>query len=507
MVAIQESIGQIGARSLWHPIKQHAPLRSNPMVPIVSAEGCYLYDEAGNKYLDAIAGIWCVNVGYGREELARVGYEQLQKLAYLSPGMTAPSSALLARKLLDSLGMEGRVYFTCSGSESNEAAFKIAWQYHQQSGEHGGWNRKKIISRYRAYHGNTLAAISATGQAERQIGYGLKAPGFLQIPPPYPYRRDEHHTEEEHGLKMAQWLDEVINFEGPQTVAAFIMEPMISGGGVLIPPDSYIPAVREVCDKHGVLLIFDEVVSGFGRTGTFWGHQHWDAKPDIVTCAKGIASGYQPLGATIVSEKIFNCFDSDQQDLKHFRHINTYGGHPVATAIALKNIEIIEEEGLAENAAKMGGYLREQLDDLVEHPYVGDVRNKGLLMGVELVGDKQTKEAASDEIMNKVLGSMKEQGVIITKNGNTIPNLCNILIMSPPLTIAHEEADQLVGALKNALGDRCCRRQLSVMSVLQPPPPTPPPLQGRGVCSPLPQLGEGLGVRASCLEISHDLGS
>ncbi len=451
MKGIEETIGEIGARSLWHPIKQHQGLQEKPMVPITSAEGSYIYAEDGKKYLDGIAGIWCVNVGYGREEMAQAGYEQLKNLSYLSPAMTAPSTAKLARKLLDTLGMEGRVYFTCSGSESNEAAFKIAWQYHQQSGEHGGWNRKKIISRYRAYHGNTLAALSATGQAERRIGYGLNAPGFLQVPPPYPYRRDEHHTVEEHGEKMAQWLDEVINFEGAQTVAAFLMEPMISGGGVLIPPDSYIPAIRKVCDKHGVLLIFDEVVSGFGRTGTFWGHQHWNVKPDIVTCAKGLASGYQPIGATIVSEKIFNAFLSSETDLNHLRHINTYGGHPVATAVALKNIEIIEREGLVENAAKMGAYMREQLDELIEHPMVGEVRSKGLLLGVEMVQNKETKEAVGSDVMNKILGSMKEDGVIITKNGNTIPNLCNVLVMSPPLSIGQAEADQIVDTLKSAL--------------------------------------------------------
>ncbi len=451
MGVLQDSLGQIAAQSLWHPLKQHAPLKEQPMTPIVSADGCYLEDENGKKYLDAIAGVWCVNVGYGREELAQVAYEQMQRLPYLSPGMAAPSTTLLAQKLLQSLDMNGRVYFSCSGTEANEAAFKIAWQYHQQSGEDGGWNRKKIISRYRAYHGNTMAAISAGGQAERQIGYGLKAPGFIQIPPPYPYRRDDGDSAETHGLKMAQWLDDVINYEGAQTVAAFIMEPMISGGGVLIPPDNYVDAVREICDKHGVLLIFDEVVSGFGRTGTFWGHQHWAAKADIVTCAKGIASGYQPLGATIVNEKIFNTFESHEKDLKHFRHINTYGGHPVATAVALRNIEIIEREDLAGNAQLMGGYLREQLDELNEHPYVGDVRNKGLLFGIELVKDKQLKTPADDALMNEIIGNVKENGVIIIRNGNTVPNLGNVLILAPPLVIAKPEADKIVSTLKEAL--------------------------------------------------------
>ncbi len=446
-----QSIGELSANSVWHPIRQHKPLARMPMTPMVSGDGCFLTDENGKKYLDGIAGIWCVNVGYGREELAQVGYEQLKTLGYLSPGMTAEPTARLADKLLKTLDMKGRVYFTCSGSEANEAAFKIAWQYHQQSGEPGGYNRKKIISRYRAYHGNTLAALSATGQAERRVGYGLNVPGFIQIPPPYPYRRDAHLTADEHGTAMAQWLDDLINYEGAQTVAAFIMEPMISGGGVLIPPDTYIPKVREICDKYGVLLIFDEVVSGFGRTGTFWGHQHWDAKPDIVTCAKGIASGYQPLGATIVSQKVFDAFLSDETDLKHFRHINTFGGHPVATAVALRNIEIIEREGLVENAAKMGAYMLEQLEELVEHPYVGDVRGRGLLAGIEMVNNKETKEAITPHIIDGVLGSVREDGIILIKNGNTVPNLCNIIVLSPPLTINKSEVDQMVSAIKKGL--------------------------------------------------------
>lgn len=447
------SIGKIGAKSLWHPIKQHNGLKESPMVPIVSGEGAYITDENGKRYFDAISGIWCVNVGHGREELAQVAYDQMKKLSYASAAMTTEPSALLAEKLLQTLNMEGRVFFTNSGSEANEAAFKIVWQYHQQSGEPGGHNRKKIISRYRAYHGNTMAAMSATGQAERRIGYGLNVPGFIQVPPPYPYRKEAHQSDDEHGEACAQWLDDMINYEGSQTVAAFIMEPMLSGGGVMIPPDSYIPAIRRVCDKHGVLLIFDEVVSGFGRTGTFWGHDHWDIKPDIVTSAKGIASGYQPLAATIVTQKIFDAFISDETDLKHFRHINTYGGHPVATAVGLRNIEIIEREGLVEKSATLGAYIREQLDELIEHPYVGDVRSRGLLLGVELVKDKETKEAVDDSIINGVLANMKEQGVIITKNGNTVPNLCNVLVMAPPLISTESDADYLVDSLKRALLD------------------------------------------------------
>ncbi len=444
-------ISQVGVDSLWHPIAQHSNFKKAPPMHIVKGEGAMLTDQHGKQYLDAIAGIWCVNVGYGREELAQVAYEQMKNLAYLSPTMSHEPAVRLAEKLLSLVDMNGHVYFSCSGSEANEAAFKMVWQYHQQSGEPNGYLRKKIISRYRAYHGNTMAAISATGQAERKIGFAMQAPQFRHINPPYPYRRHPKLTPEEHGEQVAQELEQTIIYEGAETVAAFIMEPMISGGGVLIPPDNYIPAVREICDKYGVLLIFDEVVSGFGRTGKMLGHHHWSAKPDIMTCAKGIASGYQPIAATVVNDKIFNAFMGDPSDLTHFRHINTYGAHPVSAAVALRNIEIIEREGLVGNSAKMGGYMREQFDQLVEHPNVGEVRSKGLLFGIELVANKETKEALDPALVNKVIGVTKENGVLIGKNGNTIPGLCNVLVLSPTLTVTQSEGDQIVEAIEAGL--------------------------------------------------------
>ncbi|MEM7333931.1 MAG: aminotransferase [Chloroflexota bacterium] len=444
-------ISQVGVDSLWHPIVQHSNFKKAPPMHVVKGEGAMLTDQHGRQYLDAIAGIWCVNVGYGREELAHVAYEQMKSLAYLSPTMSSEPAVRLAQKLLNLVDMNGHVYFSCSGSEANEAAFKMVWQYHQQSGEPNGYLRKKIISRYRAYHGNTMAAISATGQAERKIGFAMQAPQFRHINPPYPYRRHPKLTPEEHGEQVAQELEQTIIFEGAETVAAFIMEPMISGGGVLIPPDNYIPAVRRICDKYGVLLIFDEVVSGFGRTGKMLGHHHWSVKPDIMTCAKGIASGYQPIAATVVNDKIFDAFLGDPSQLTHFRHVNTYGAHPVAAAVALRNIEIIEREGLVENSAKMGAYMREQFDQLMEHPNVGEVRSKGLLFGIELVVDKETKESLDPALVNKVIGTTKENGVLIGKNGNTIPGLCNVLVLSPTLTVSQSEADQIIEAIEAGL--------------------------------------------------------
>lgn len=437
--------------AVWYPLSQHHTLQQSPPTKIVKGEGAYLTDSDGNTYLDAIAGVWCVNVGYGREELAKVAYEQMVNLAYLNPTMSHDAGIQLSQKLLQLIGFDGHVYFSASGSEANELAFKIARQYHMQAGTEGGANRQKIISRYRAYHGNTMGALSATGQAERKIGYGLSMPGFIHIPPPYPYRRHPNLSPTEHGLQVAQVLEDTIIYEGYQTVAAFIMEPMISGGGVLIPPDEYLPAVREICDKYNVLLIFDEVVSGFGRTGKMFGHQHWNIQPDILTCAKGIASGYMPISATAVREDIFAAFLGKPGSLNHLRQINTYGGHPVACAVALQNIDIIEREKLVENSAQVGGYLLAQLKMLADHPNVGEVRGKGLLLGIELVEDKVTKVPLDPARVSQIIGICKEKGVLIGKNGNTIPGLANVLVMSPPLILTQAEADRIVETIDSAL--------------------------------------------------------
>lgn len=445
------SISELDVRALWHPLTQHKPLADKPPLHIVKGQGCYLEDAQGNHYLDAMAGLWCVNVGYGRRELAEAAAAQMTELAYLTPTMTHTPGAQLADRVLHLLGWRGRVYFSSSGSEANETAFKIVRQYHKQAGEPGGSGRYKIISRHRAYHGNTLGALSATGQAERKIGYEPMAPGFIHIPPPYPYRAHGNLTPADHGIACAQMLEDAIIYEGPQTIAAFLMEPIISGGGVLVPPDEYLPRVREICNQYGVLLIFDEVVSGFGRTGALFGHHHWKVQPDIITMAKGLSSGYLPLAATAVQDYIFNAFQSEANDLRHFRQINTFGGHPVSTAVGLRNLDIIEQEGLVENARQMGAYALTRLNELTAHPWVGQVRGRGLLLGIELVADQVTKEPLGNAEMLAVLGRCKQAGVILGRNGNTIPGLCNILIIAPPLVVTETEIDQIVEALLFAL--------------------------------------------------------
>ena len=439
------------AGSIWHPLTQHQSLLHNPPEQIVEADGCYLQAKNGKTYLDGVSGIWCVNVGYGRKEIATAASEQMQRLSYLNPTMTHETGLALTRKLLEMVDMQGRVFLSSSGSEANEVALKVAWQYHAQSGEPSGHQRYKIISRYRAYHGNTLGALSATGQAERKIGYGVGAPGFVHIPPPYQYRASQALTPTSHGLECAKILEDTIIYEGPQTIAAFIMEPIISGGGVLIPPDEYLPAVRTVCNKYGVLLILDEVVSGFWRTGKMFGYEHWGVKPDIFTFGKGIASGYMPLAATLVRQEIFDAFLSENNDMAHFRHINTYGAHPVAAAVALKNIEILENEYLVENSKRQGMYMMRQMDELNEHPYVGEIRGRGLVAGVELVSDKDSRAPLSSDKVGDVIDGCRRRGVILMRNSNTVPDFSNVVITAPPLIAGEAEIDQIVSTLKTSL--------------------------------------------------------
>ncbi len=433
---------------LWRPITQHSMLAGTQPRKMVKGEGVYLTDSDGNKFIDGLSGLWCVNVGYGRKELAEVAAKQMTDLAYLAPLMSSEPTVAFADKLQKMLGFEAHVYFSVSGSEANETAFKIARQYHLQNGKQGE-NRYKIISRYRAYHGNTLGAMAATGQAERKMGYEPGAVGFLHVLPPYPYRRHEKLTVEEHGQEMLHVLEETIIHEGAQTVAAMIMEPMITGGGVMVPPDCYVPGVRKLCDKYGILLIFDEVVSGFGRTGKMFGHQHWNTEADIYTFAKGLASGYMPIAATVAKSHIFEGFLGKPNELKHFRQINTFGGHTVATAVAMRNVQIVEEEDLTGNSDRMGRYFRKVMqDELGDHPLIGEIRGHGLLTGIETVSDRAAKTPLDDARLNLLLGTCAQNGVILGRNSNTIPGRCNVLLVAPPLIATQAHNDQIIGALK-----------------------------------------------------------
>ncbi|RDE27448.1 aspartate aminotransferase family protein [Parageobacillus thermoglucosidasius] len=429
---------------IWHSMKPYNP---DATLVVTEAKGCWVTDHTGKKYLDAMAGLWCVNVGYGREELAEAAYEQLKKLAYFPLTQSHVPAIQLGEKLNELLGDEYVIFFSNSGSEANETAFKIARQYHQQKGE---YNRYKIISRYRAYHGNSLGALAATGQAQRKYKYEPLAPGFIHVPPPDSYR-DNEQAENPRDLRAVKAMDEVMTWELSETIAAVIMEPVITGGGVLMPPEGYMEAVKEVCEKHGALLIVDEVICGFGRTGKPFGFMNYGVKPDIITMAKGITSAYLPLSATAVRKEIYEAFKGTEE-YDYFRHVNTFGGNPAACALALKNIEIMERENLFERSKEAGERLLNELKNkLQDHPYVGDVRGKGLLIGIELVADKNTKTPLDVSLVNKVIGICKENSLIIGKNGTTVAGYNNVLTLSPPLNIEDNDLSFLIKTLTDAL--------------------------------------------------------
>ncbi|WP_243387871.1 aspartate aminotransferase family protein [Bacillus kexueae] len=423
---------------IWHSMKPYQPKAT---MIVKEASGSWITDHTGKKYLDAMAGLWCVNIGYGRQELADAAYEQLKKLAYFPLTQSHEPAIQLGEKLNELLGDDYVIFFSNSGSEANETAFKIARQYHLQQGES---SRYKIVSRYRAYHGNSMGALAATGQAQRKYKYEPLAPGFVHVQPPDTYRDyDENHT-----IKA---VDDIMTWELSETIAAMIMEPIITGGGVLVPHDHYLKSVKEICEKHGALLIVDEVICGFGRLGTPFGFQQYGVKPDIVTMAKGITSAYLPLSATAVRREIYEAFKGTEE-YDYLRHINTFGGNPAACALALKNIELMEKEGLFDRSEEVGHQLINQLKGRTQdHPYVGDVRGKGLLVGIELVKDKETKQPLNVELVNKVITYCKDKGVLIGKNGATVAGFNNVLTLSPPLTIEYEDMNFLIHTLVSAL--------------------------------------------------------
>jgi taurine-pyruvate aminotransferase len=429
-------------RYVWHAMSGYDPSTSTMIVE--KGDGAWITDTDGNRYLDGMSGLWCVNVGYGREELARAAYEQLRQMTFY-PLMKSHLPAIeLGEKLNEWLEDEYVFFYSNSGSEANEVAFKIARQYHEQNGESDRW---KFISRYRAYHGQTMGALAATGQAQRKYKYEPLTPGFIHVSPPDLYRRPDGTDPEAYGQECAHDIERAMKWELPQTIAGVIMEPIITGGGILIPPDTYLPAVKEICEENGVLLIVDEVICGFGRTGKPFGYQNYGVKPDIVTMAKGITSAYFPLSATALRREIYETFAGDT-DYERFRHVNTFGGHPAGCAVAVRNMEIMEEEDLFRRSAEMGERLRKELSSLEDHPNVGDIRNKGLLFGIELVEDKETKKPASTESVGAAISGCKERGLVIANNADTVAGFNNVLTLAPPLSITDDELQFIVEALK-----------------------------------------------------------
>jgi len=431
---------------LWHAMSRHV----EGGVPMVaeSGEGAWFYDINGKRYLDGVSGLWCLNLGHGRKEIVDAAAEQMMKLSYFPLTLSHTPAIKLSAKISELLGDTYKTFFSNSGSEANETAFKIARQYHFQNGKP---EKHKFISRYRAYHGTTAGALSATAQANRRFKYGPSMPGFLHVPPPYSYRCPFGEEVTDCDKVAADMIDQVITWEGADTVAAVIMEPFISGGGVIIPSPGYLQRVAEICKKHDVLLIMDEVVSGFGRTGKMFGFMHSEGvQPDIITMAKGLTSGYLPLGATAVHSRIYEKFKESGAD-NHLRHVSTYGGHPASCAVALKNIEIIENENIVARVAELGESILGGLRDLDSHKNVGEIRSVGFLYGIEMVEDKHSKTPISEEVMGKIIGQCKEKGLIIGRNGDTVPGYGNVLIIAPPLVSTEEDLKFVVETVTSVI--------------------------------------------------------
>lgn len=449
-----EEIIRCDREYLWHHIKPHKIFQTAEQMIIVEGKGLRVKDIRGREYLDATSGgVWSVMVGHGRESIAAAVYEQLKTLAYYAGTVGNVPTIKFAAKLIELLPKLGKVFFSNSGSEANEKAFKIVRQLSHIDPSRKG--KYKILFRERDYHGTTIGALSATGQLERKHDFGPFAGGFTEFPHALCYRCPFSKTYPGCDIDCAGSMEDVILKEGPESIGGCIVEPITAGGGIIVPVPEYYAILQEICNKYGIYLIMDEVVCGFGRTGRFWGHEHYGADPDMVTMAKGLASSYMPLSATAVRGEIFNKFLCDPNDpserMNYFRDISTYGGCAGATVAALESTRIIEEENLVENSRVMGDYLLQGLQSLCDMPIVGDVRGKGLFCGIEFVKNKQSREPVSETEMGRIMGLVMAEGVLAGRTSSSLPGNNTIMNFAPALVAAKADIDEIVLAVKRAI--------------------------------------------------------
>lgn len=434
---------------VWHHLTQHKAFETVDPRVIVEGRGLRVWDAAGREFLDAVSGgVWTVNVGYGRESIANAVRDQLVKLNFFAGSMGTVPGAVFAQMLIDKMPGMSRVYYSNSGSEANEKAYKMVRQIAQR--KHGG-GKWKILFRERDYHGTTIATLASGGQPERAAQYGPFPDGFIPVPHCLEYRAQWPGPD--YGRRAADAIEEVILREGPDTVGAIVLEPITAGGGVIVPPEGYWPRVQEICRKYDVLLHIDEVVCGLGRTGQWFGYQNYDIQPDIVTMAKGVASGYAAISCTVTTEAVFDMFKDDAADpLGYFRDISTFGGCTAGPAAAIENMRIIEEEGLLENTLAMGARLEKNLLALKDkHPMIGDVRGKGLFWGVELVADRDSRDPVPEATARAVVAGAMARGVMIGVTNRSLPGFNNTLCLSPALVATEADIDAITAAIDGAL--------------------------------------------------------
>ncbi len=434
------------ARHIWHPMADPKVSEKNLPIIISKSDGVHIYDIDGKKYLDCAASLWNVNAGHNRPEIKQAIVDQLDKLAYYNTfgNATNPPSIALSTLMMEMLAPEdmSKVLFSSGGSDAVEGALKISRQYWKLRGQP---EKTKFFSLKQAYHGVHFGGMSVSGGIPWRRAYEPLLPGCFQIDSPYLYRNTYTEDAEELGAICAANLAREIEHQGPGTVAAFIAEPVLGAGGMIVPPANFWPLIREVCDKYDVLLIADEVVTGFGRTGSMFGSRHWGVKPDIMCLAKGINSGYIPLGATAVNERVVEAWEKEDP-LAPLMHGYTYSGHPLACAAAWANLNIVANEDLPGNAGTVGAYFLELLGELTQFPTVGDVRGVGLMLAVEFVKDKATKEPFPpfDPYLMEIQKICRDEGAFIRIQANK-------LILSPPLIFTKANADQTIDTLRIAL--------------------------------------------------------
>ena len=415
---------------------------------IVKGEGIYLWDKSGKRYIDGSSGPICVSIGHGVKEVEEAVKAQMAKVSYVHSSHLITDSVLKCAEKIAAFAPEGmnRVFFCSGGSEATEASIKMARQYHLLNGEP---KRSKVIARWQSYHGNTLGALSISGNIARRSLYVPMLLDFPHIPPAYCYRCWFGKTCDSCDLECARALDTQIKASGPEYISAFIAEPVVGATlGTVPAAPGYFQLIREICDEHEILFIADEVMTGLGRTGKKWGLDHWDTIPDIIATAKGLASGYLPLGAVIASDQAFEIFDQP------FRHGHTYGSHPVACAAGAAVIEYIVKHDLTKRSAEIGEYFHNELKTLYSHPNVGDIRGMGIFSGIEFVKDKETKEPFPPELKyyNRIVKQCFQNGLLVYPGLGTIDGIKGDHIqVAPPLIIERDQIDVLIELLDKSI--------------------------------------------------------